>query len=111
MAGARRPRRTLPELEAGNAPLQLQGLPHAAEGNPQAMVGSMKNLDDVKRDMSELYELVKAGSCDLKVAAELANITGKYLKAAQLEFAKEVYLERRKSGLEQPLIGVAYGED
>jgi hypothetical protein len=55
----------------------------------------MKSLTDVKTDMSELYEQVKAGTCDLKLAAELANITGKYLKAAQLEFAKEVYLDRR----------------
>lgn len=51
-----------------------------------------KTLADVKSDMSQLYEEVKAGTCDLKLAGELANITGKYLKAVQLEFAKEVFL-------------------
>jgi len=53
---------------------------------------SMKTLDDVKSDMSELYEQVKNGETDLKLAGELANITGKYLKAAQLELAREVFL-------------------
>lgn len=53
--------------------------------------GMMKSLEDVKADMSALYEQVRSGECDLKLAAELANITGKYLKAAQLEFAREVY--------------------
>ena len=56
----------------------------------------MKNLTDVKSDMSLLYEEVRAGSIDLKVAAELANITGKYLKAAQLEFAQQVYGEQQE---------------
>lgn len=51
----------------------------------------MKSLDDVKRDMSELYEGVKGGETDLKLAAELANITGKYLKAVQLELAQEIF--------------------
>ena len=54
----------------------------------------MKTLEDVKLDMSELYEQVKAGDTDLKTASELANITGKYLKAAQLDFAREVFLSR-----------------
>lgn len=51
----------------------------------------MKTLDDVKLDMSDLYEQVKNGECDLKLAGELTNITGKFLKASQLEFAKEVF--------------------
>jgi hypothetical protein len=54
-----------------------------------------KTLQDVKTDMSDLYEQVKSGQCDLKLAAELANITGKYLKAVQLEFAKEVFVSNR----------------
>lgn len=56
------------------------------------MSNSMKSLDDVKADMSELYEQVKEGAVDLKLAGELANITGKYLKASQLELAKEIFL-------------------
>lgn len=52
----------------------------------------MKTLDDVKADMSDLYEQVKAGDCDLKLAGELANITGKYLKAVQLELAQDIFL-------------------
>lgn len=49
-----------------------------------------KTLADVKADMSELYEQVKAGNCDMRRANELANITGKYLKAVQLQIAQEV---------------------
>ena len=45
----------------------------------------MKTLTDIKQDMSELYEAVKAGTVDLKTASELANISGKFLKAEQLE--------------------------
>ena len=51
-----------------------------------------KTLNDVKSDMSDLYEQVKAGTCDLKLAGELANITGKYLKAVQLDLATEIFL-------------------
>lgn len=50
-----------------------------------------KTLEDVKADMSELYEQVKAGEADLKTASELANITGKYLKAEQLKLAREIF--------------------
>lgn len=52
----------------------------------------MKTLEDVKADMSDLYEQVKNGDCELKLAGELANITGKYLKAYQLELATEHFL-------------------
>lgn len=51
----------------------------------------MKSLEDVKSDMSDLYEQVKNGSTDLKTASELANITGKFLKAEQLKMAREVF--------------------
>lgn len=57
----------------------------------------MKNLTDVKSDMSLLYEQVREGSIDLKVAAELANITGKYLKAEQLLFAQQVYAGQQET--------------
>ena len=61
----------------------------------------MKTLDDIKQDMSELYDALKTGSVDLKVAAELANISGKFLKAEQLELAKSIFLSREKL---QPLV-------
>lgn len=51
-----------------------------------------KTLDDVKADMSALYDQVRDGTCDLKVAGELANITGKYLKAVQLDLATDMFL-------------------
>lgn len=55
-------------------------------------MANMKSLDDVKADMSDLYEQVKNGQTDLKMASELANITGKYLKAVQLDLATEMFL-------------------
>lgn len=51
----------------------------------------MKSLDDIKTDMSDLYENVKSGETDLKLAAELANIAGKFLKAEQLKLAREIF--------------------
>ena len=51
----------------------------------------MKTLDDVKRDMSILYDEVNNGTTELKAAAELANIAGKYLKAEQLQLAREIF--------------------
>ncbi len=56
------------------------------------MQNSVKTLADIKSDMSWLYEQVKAGGVDLKTAGELANITGKFLKAEQLELAREIFL-------------------
>lgn len=55
-------------------------------------MSNMKTLAEVKADMSELYDQVREGGCDLKLAAELANITGKFLKAEQLIFAREIFL-------------------
>lgn len=37
----------------------------------------MKTLDDIKQDMSDLYEELKSGKTELKMAAELANVAGK----------------------------------
>ncbi len=59
------------------------------------MFAKTKTLEDVKADMSDLYEQVKAGKTDLKIAGELANITGKYLKAVQLDLAREIFLSNR----------------
>lgn len=55
---------------------------------------SVKTLDDVKEDMTVLYKELRDGKIDMKLAAELANVTGKFLKAVQLEFAMKVFLER-----------------
>ena len=56
------------------------------------MTPKMKTLTDIKQDMSDLYEAVKTGTVDLKTASELANISGKFLKAEQLELATAVFL-------------------
>lgn len=52
----------------------------------------MKSLDDIKQDMSTLYDEFKAGSIDRNNASELANIAGKNLKAHQLELANKIFL-------------------
>ena len=59
----------------------------------------MKNLSDVKKDMSELYDALKNGMVDIKVASELANITGKLLKAEQLELARDIFLSNKPKEL------------
>jgi len=51
----------------------------------------MKTLDDVKSDMSTLFEELRKGKVEIKMAAELANITGKFLKAEQLMLAREIF--------------------
>ena len=56
----------------------------------------MKTLNDIKQDMSVLYDQVATGQTELKMAAELANIAGKYLKAEQLELARDIFLDNRK---------------
>jgi hypothetical protein len=59
----------------------------------------MKTLIDIKQDMSELYEALKVGAVDIKIAGELANISGKFLKAEQLELAKEIFMSNRNRTL------------
>lgn len=56
------------------------------------MSKKMKTLDDIKLDMSMLYDQVNSGDTELKTAAELANIAGKYLKAEQLQLAREIFM-------------------
>lgn len=56
------------------------------------MPASTKTLDDIKADMSALYDEVREGTVELKVASELANIAGKYLKAEATKLAWEVFL-------------------
>lgn len=52
----------------------------------------MKTLDDIKQDMSELYEELKSGKTELKMAAELANVAGKFLKAEAMILARDVFM-------------------
>lgn len=56
----------------------------------------MKTLIDVKQDMSDLFELLKNNKIDIKTASEMANVTGKFLKAEQLILARDVFLNNRK---------------
>ena len=55
----------------------------------------MKTLNDIKADMSRLYDELQAGTCELKTASELANIAGKFLKAEQLDLAREIFVSGR----------------
>ncbi len=55
----------------------------------------MKTLNTIKKDMSELYESLKDGKIDIKLAGELANISGKFLKAEQLELARDIFLSNK----------------
>lgn len=55
----------------------------------------MKSLEDVQQKMSALYDQVESDQVDLKKADSLANIAGKYLKAEQIMFAKEVFRNNR----------------
>jgi hypothetical protein len=52
----------------------------------------MKTLNDIRGDMSSLYDSLLAGNVELKLAAELANIAGKSLKAEQLQLSREIFL-------------------
>jgi len=61
----------------------------------------MKTRDDVKQDMSDLYDELRSGAVDLKTAAELANIAGKFLKVEQLDLAEKIFMSRIP-GWDQP---------
>ena len=65
----------------------------------------MNSLDDVQLKMSALYEQVESGAVELKLADSLANIAGKYLKAEQLKFAREVFRSNK-----HPLLPTPSGE-
>ena len=60
----------------------------------------MKTLFDIKQDMSDLYDQVRSGQVDLKTAGELANISGKFLKAEQLELARDIFISNKKLVIE-----------
>ena len=59
----------------------------------------MKDLNNIKQDMSTLYDELRAGEIDLKLASELANVAGKYLKAVQLDLATEIFLSTQPSAV------------
>jgi len=48
-----------------------------------------------RKRMGTLYNETKKSNIDLKTASELANITGKYLKAIALQQAREEWLARK----------------
>ncbi len=52
----------------------------------------IESLDGIKTAMGKLYAEVRDGTTELKTAAELANIAGKYLKAEQLQLAREIFM-------------------
>lgn len=63
----------------------------------------MKDLDDVKKEMGSLYEEVRTGKTDLKTADSLANVAGKFLKAEQLQLAREIFAADKPSTFALPL--------
>lgn len=67
-------------------------VPNAVSQRWSNQMSNVKTLDDVKADMSALYDQVRDGTTDIKTASELANITGKYLKAVQLDLATEIFV-------------------
>ena len=59
----------------------------------------MKSLSDIKQDMSDLYDSLRAGAIETQTASELANIAGKFLKAEQLDLAREIFTSVQSRGL------------
>lgn len=47
----------------------------------------MNNIQSLSKDLSKLYEEIRAGAIDLKMAGELNNTAGKILKAHQVQLA------------------------
>lgn len=62
----------------------------------------MKSLADVREDMSVLYDEVLKGNTELKTADTLANISGKIIKAYQLELARDIFLDGRHHATQMP---------
>ncbi len=59
----------------------------------------MKSMNDIKQDMSELYDSLKSGQTEIKLADSLANIAGKYMKAEQLDLAREIFLSTQAKAI------------
>ena len=47
----------------------------------------MNNIAALSQDLSKLYEEIRSGGIDLKMASELNNTAGKILKAHQVQLA------------------------
>ncbi len=58
----------------------------------------MKTLEDIQEEMGQLYDRLKDNKINLKLAAEMANVAGKDLKAKQLSFAEKVFVTNRLGG-------------
>lgn len=67
----------------------------------------MKNPDlrIVADEMQRLYADLRNGAIELKTASELANITGKYLKAFQLDLAERIFLAGEAKNPDDVLTG------
>lgn len=50
-----------------------------------------KSLKDIQQDMSLLYDQVNNAQIDLNTASELTNITGKLLRAYELDLTRQVF--------------------
>lgn len=56
-------------------------------------------MDDVKKEMGTLYDEVRSGKVELPLADSLANIAGKFLKAEQLQLAREIFVQEKAKAL------------
>jgi hypothetical protein len=54
-------------------------------------VGAVKTLDEVKADLSRLYDELRDGRLQREDAAEMANIAGKFIRADALLLAREMF--------------------
>jgi len=64
----------------------------------------MQTMQDIRNAMAKLYRDLESGEIDLKTATELANITGKFLKAEQLELARDIFLNNQNKGQYKPVV-------
>lgn len=64
----------------------------------------MQTMQDIRNAMAKLYRDLESGEIDLKTATELANITGKFLKAEQLELARDIFLNNQNKGQYKPAV-------
>lgn len=55
----------------------------------------MKNVEALRTELSAVFEGLKAGTLDVKTAAELANLAGKMINSAKAQI--EYYALRKES--------------
>lgn len=65
----------------------------------------MKNVDELRNGLSEVFEKLRAGELKPKEAAELANVAGKMINSAKVQV--EYYALRK----EQPYISFLASTD